>query len=569
MIGPVPLQADIEPLVDAVPLQAWQLLFLAGFVASVVALRRIARPGGAWARTLRSRLVLGVPWGTLLSIGFVLCMYLFLQGGVVDLHRPVTFAFQASGYANPLGIVTSSFAHQNFSHLFGNLVGALVFGSIAEYGVSHYATARGESSFGSLRTNPLARPVAFFLGVVVAGVVLSAFTWGPVIGFSGVVFGLAGFALVVHPLATMLGLLATEADLHWLVYNSIMNPVSSIGPSPSRGEPWFAGIAIQGHLFGFLLGVLLAALLLRRRSDEPSVALIWVGALLFGAAQGLWTAYWQLGTDSFLLFRSLGVTFVAVVAALVVATVAGSDRPVLSGLLDSEWVPSRRKTAAGILVLGVVFMSMVGLFLNLAAVQGTDLPNDPIEIRDYQVGYVENSTNQQYSIVGLPGLGSVDEVEASGVIVSSQRRNIWQVTHTEGDLAFRNFARVLVGGPGWREEILVTRTGWKVVGDETTYWVRLHTSAERRTVFTSGPATAEVLIANRTISMRTTEEDFQILVGMDNRTVGRAALPEPGGNVTAGGIRFERTGDRLIANYNGTRVQVASKREPGREQLQN
>lgn len=565
----VHLQADIQPLVDAIPLAVWQLIFILGFVASLVVLRRIARPDGDWARRLRSRLVLGVPWGTLGAIGFVLCVYLFLQGGIVDLHRPVTFAFQASGYANPLGILTSSFSHQGFNHLFGNLAGALVFGSIAEYGYSHYATERGHTAFGSLGTNPLARGAAFFLGIIGAGLLLAAFSWGPVIGFSGVVYGLAGFALVVRPLTAMVGLLVTEAGLHWLVYNSIMNPVSTVGPNPSRGEPWFAGIAVQGHLFGFLLGVLLGAVLVRRRSEGPNVALVWLGALLYGAAQGLWTAYWQLGTDSYLLFRALGVTFVAVLAALIVASVAGSNRPLLPVVPESDWLPSRRQSAAGVLVFAIVFMSMVGLFLNLAAISGTDLPNDPVEIRDYQVGYVENSTNQQYSIVGVPGLGTVDEVEASGVIVTSSRRNIWQVTHSRGDLAFRNYARVLVGGPGWREEVLVTRTGWRVVGDETTYWVRLHTESERRTVFTSGPARAEVLIANRTISMRTTREDFEILVGMHNETIDRGALPEPGGNVTVGDIRFERIEDRLIANYDGTRVQVASKREPGRKQLQN
>ena len=123
----VVLQAGVESVVDAVPLQVWQLLLLAGFAVSLGVLYRIARPRGAWARRLRSRLLLGLPWGTLAGMALVVCVYLFLQGGIVDLHRPVTFAFQATGFSNPLGMVTAAFAHQNFGHLFGNLAGALVF----------------------------------------------------------------------------------------------------------------------------------------------------------------------------------------------------------------------------------------------------------------------------------------------------------------------------------------------------------------------------------------------------------------------------------------------------------
>lgn len=562
----VVLQTSIEGVVDAVPLQVWQLLLLAGFAGSLWVLYRIARPRGAWARRLRSRLLLGLPWGTVGGMALVVCVYLFLQGGLVDLHRPVTYAFQATGFSNPLGLLTAAFAHQNFGHLFGNLAGALVFGWIAEYGYSHYATERGHTAFATLRTNPYARAGAFFLGIVGFGLLMGVFSWGPIIGFSGVVYGLAGFALVVRPLPAIVAILVNEVGLVGLLYNAINNPVSRVGASAGRSDPWFAGIAVQGHFFGFLLGALLAALLLRRREGTPDAGRIWLGVLLFGVGKGLWTAYWPVNSDSYLLFRALGVVLVATVTAVVVASVGGSDRPVAQRLFDGERRLTRRNVAAGVIVVTLVFMAMVGAFANVATIQSADLPNDPVEIEDYQVGYVENTTNQQYSVVGLSDV-QLSQVEASGVIVASAERNVWQVTHSKGDLAFRNYARVLVGGVGWRQEVLVTRTGWTVVGDRTTYWVRLHTDGVRRTVYTSGRVTSEAVIANRTISMRTTPADFEILVGRDNETIGVGQLPAAGGNVTVGGLRFERVEDRLYAVHDGTRVRIATKQQPRAERF--
>ena len=41
-----------------------------------------------WGRRGRERLVLGVPWGTLLVSGFVLAVYLLVQGGLENWYRP-------------------------------------------------------------------------------------------------------------------------------------------------------------------------------------------------------------------------------------------------------------------------------------------------------------------------------------------------------------------------------------------------------------------------------------------------------------------------------------------------
>lgn len=567
--GPSVLQTAVLKQLIETDLWVWQLLLLAGLAVSGYVLVRLARPKGRWARRLRSRLLLGVPWGTLVSIAFVLGVYLFVQGGIVDLHRPVTYAFQATGFSYPLGILTASFAHTSFNHLFGNLVGTLLFGSVAEYGVSHFTTRRGETSFSSVWTNPFARIGLFVLGVLVAGIVFSMFSWGPVIGFSGVVFAMAGLALILRPLTTVFVLLIDQSGLVNIFYNAIMNPVSSVQPTPSAGGVWFANIAVQGHLYGFLLGVLTGVVLLQYRRERPSATRIWAGAVLFGTAKGLWVGYWPLGNNSWALFRGLGLAFVFVLGALIAMTVFSTDRQILpawGGRLRSlgERLPNGRRTALSIILIGIVFMSLVGGFINMAAVEGADLPNDPVQIRDYQITYTENTTNQQYAIVGIPGLNDVSTVSASGVIVANPDRNVWVVKTSTQRLRFQGYSRVLIGGVGWREEVLVTRTGWSVVGGPSTYRVRLHTEdGVRRTAYTSGPATSEVVIANRTLSMRTVQSGFEVVVTRNNETLGSASLPSDGENATVGGIRFERTGKKLYANYEGTRVQVAKKKEPG------
>ena len=50
-----------------IPGVAWRLLLLTGVAVSLAAVVAVARPGGRWGLVARRRLVLGVPWGTLLA----------------------------------------------------------------------------------------------------------------------------------------------------------------------------------------------------------------------------------------------------------------------------------------------------------------------------------------------------------------------------------------------------------------------------------------------------------------------------------------------------------------------
>jgi len=146
---------------------------------------------------LRRRFVLGVPWGTVVTVLGVLAVYLFVQGGYTHWYRPVVIPFRAWSYLAPLGMLTAGFAHAGPGHLLGNLFGTVALAPIVEYAFGHFPRERGASSFGSLQTNPYVRALLVFPATVaIVGVTLTLFTLGPVIGFSGVVFAFAGFALV-------------------------------------------------------------------------------------------------------------------------------------------------------------------------------------------------------------------------------------------------------------------------------------------------------------------------------------------------------------------------------------
>ena len=553
-------------IMDGVPPWPLQLLVVAAAVLSIGVLYRHHRPNGAIARRLRSRLLLGVPWGTLLAVAFLLAVYLFVQGAysgdIFDPQAPVTYPFVAYSFEYPLGIVTAAFSHQNFNHLLGNAISLVVFGAICEYAVGHFPHQRGTQAGGDWRSSPYGRPLAIFLVILLSGLALTVATPGPIIGFSGVVYALAGFALLVRPLSAVAALLAT--DVLRLLYNAFTTPVSAFATGGlGTRTVWFADISAIGHFLGFLVGVLVAVAYLRRRESSPSRSLVFGAVLTYGLVQQLWLVYWPAGDGQFVLHRAAGVALVFGVATVVVLAIGEREPLVPTG----ESVPSKSTLARTGLVTVVLSCALAGVALNTTTFEGTDLPNDPVEVRDYQIGYAENVTDQLYSVevplVDLPQIEAQTAVETSGVIVTSERRHVWDVHTTADRLAQSGVARVRVGGVGWRETVWVTRTTWTVVGGEQTYRVSLYPpDSQPRLAYTSEPATAEAIIANRSITLRPAETDFEIAVSRNTETLGVAAMPEDGGSVTVGDIRFDRRGRNLFANYDGTRVRIANKKIP-------
>jgi membrane associated rhomboid family serine protease len=533
---------------------------------------------GLFAR-LRARFVLGVPWGTVVSILGVLSVYLFVQGGWSHWYRPVVIPFRAWSYLAPLGMLTAGFAHAGPGHLLGNLFGTLTLAPIVEYAYGHYPRRRGQHSFGSFRTNPFVRSLVLFpAGVAVAGVVLTLFTLGPVVGFSGVVFAFAGFALVRYPFGTVIALGAS--DVLGLAYRALQSPMQIASGRSVFITPWWSDIAIQGHGIGLLAGVLLGGLFVRRNDESvPGPARLWAGVVIVATLQSLWAVYWYRGGTEFVLFRALGASLVAVVAVLITVAVTGSDRPVRSRLTSSDRPLLSRQPGSGegtdsrelsewraisTRQIGLVALLVVAALLagpavpvNLVTAEG-EVPGDPVTAEGYEVTYVEGVPNGMVSALPVEAFGESTQVNTSGVVVRNEERNIWLTAVSKGQLAQSGRARVVVGGIGWRDTVTAVREGWRAAGGGSAYRVRLVADGANRTAFTSEQARADLRIAGNNVSVAPENGTFVLVVGTENRT-SRGPLPGTNESVRLQNVTFVREEGAIVARHNGTEVTVATK----------
>ncbi|KTG10236.1 rhomboid family intramembrane serine protease [Haloprofundus marisrubri] len=541
---------------------------------------------------LRSRLLYGVPWGTLLSILFVLIVYLVVQGGYDYWYRPVVVPFRAWSYLYPTGMLTAAFTHSGAGHLVGNLVGTLTLAPLVEYAWGHYPKGRTSQSAvesSGWRTDPRVRAFVLFpAAVLVVGVLTALFSVGPIIGFSGVVFAFAGFALVYYPLTTVLALSA--GNVVDLVYDSVFSPTTVASSREAFISPWWAQIAIQGHAIGLLTGVLLALWLVERRGDDhPAAFRLWTGVLLYSVSQSMWAVYWYRGGDSYVLFRAAGLALVFLLATLVTAAAAAGDRPLLdrfgaevrarTGDLrsdgsgrdssgDTGGENARREglqsvtgkqAAVALLLVGAAAITGPAIAVNMVTTAGEELPGESVQVRGYEVTYAEDVTNGMVAVVDIEGFGESTSVTTSGVIVRNPGRSIWTRAVSKGRLAFDGRQAVRVGGVGWRETVVANRTGWSLVGSNASYRVTLAVDDNETVAYTSPPATAEPTIAGQNVSIAAEDEQFILLVGPKNDTVS-APVPRTNESVTLRGIQFtNRKGKLYATTENGTRVRVAAR----------
>ena len=317
---------------------ALAVLVVLTLLLSLLVVRRLEGGDRAWMGVLRARLLWGVPWGTLMVVGFVLAIYLFVQDGITDFDDPVVKPFRAWSYFYPLGMLTSSFSHAHTSHLTGNLIGTVVVAPIAEYAWGHYPGTRAEQSRHTWLRTPWIRAFVLFPSAVIAlGLMTSLFALGPVIGFSGVVFAFAGFAIVRYPVATLVATIGVQGVVS-RIFNALQTPIGVYvaqpqGPSPTS----WATIAIQGHALGFFLGLLLAIVVFRRRSFRPNPLYLWLAVLLYGFSKSLWAIYWFGGANRYILLQGPGVIAVIALAAVIVVAVAGSDRSIVPAPLERRF----------------------------------------------------------------------------------------------------------------------------------------------------------------------------------------------------------------------------------------
>jgi membrane associated rhomboid family serine protease len=454
-------------------------------------------------------------------------------------------------------MVTAAFSHGGPGHLIGNLTGTLVLAPIVEYAWGHFPDRRGAHSFSSWRTNPFVRAFVVFpattLGV---GLLTSLFALGPVIGFSGVVFAFAGFALVRYPFTTLVAALGVQSVLS-RTYRVLLDPVvtagiSGGGPSP----PWWAQIAIQGHALGLLLGILLGVWVARSRDRGPTALRVWVAVLAFAVGQGMWAVYWFRGNGQFVLYQGVGLALVAILALLVTVAVTASQRPLVRQA-------SRRKAATLVLIIALSAVAGPAVPTNSLTVaeDGTPPAEDAVTVQGYTVTYAEDVRNQMIPAIGVSLFGEDTAVRTSGVIVVNRDRHIWTQAVSTNRLAFSGSETVRVGGVGWESTVVAEREGWSVVGGNAAYHVRLGPeNGDVRHVFNSSAATADPQVRGKNVTVVPLPDgEYVLRIADDNETVVERPLPADGDSVTVEDLRIERSDDTLYAVGNGTRVRIAEK----------
>lgn len=529
---------------------------LLGLVVSAVVVRRLDGAEGSLGERLRKRFVLGVPWGTLVSVAIVLLTYLLLQDGLANWYDPTTLPYRAWSYLYPLGMATAAFSHNGPGHLLGNLFATLALAPIVEYAWGHFPQERGAESFSSLRTNPLVRAVLVFPGAVLAvGLLTSVLAVGPIIGFSGVVFAFAGFALVHYPITTIVATLGGSEAIG-IVYRALQSPILTTTPSPSPPTaPWWAQIAIQGHALGLFLGVVLGVAVLIARGQRPSAVRVWLAAFFFAVSKALWAIYWFRGNETFVLYRGVGVVLVVGLALLVTVAASARDTPFVGGL-------SQRTTGVTAVLLALAVITGPAILANTVTAENLSAPEGSVEVRDYEVFYAENVENEMVSVVEIDAFGESTSVRTSGVIVVSESRNIWTQQVSKGQLAFAGSRSVDVGGPGWRAQVTAVRRGWSAVGNGTVYNVWLIAPDDSVThAFASPSQRAEPRIDGRNVTLLAANGSFfvQVSNASDGEVLGTASVPAANESVTVGGLEIVREEGRLVAVSEDTRVRVATR----------
>jgi len=539
VVPPVPGWVPVGPLVT-----------LLAIGVSVLVLWRLE---GDWELPTRDRFLLGVPWGTVATVGFVASVYLFVQDGWANPRDPVVVPFRSWSYFDLTGMLTSAFAHSSWSHVASNLTATVVYAAIAEYAWGHYPRERGVQTFTSLHTNPYARIAVIPVAAVLVGLFTAAFSAGPLVGFSGVVYGFFGVALVLSPLGAAFGLLAYR--ILWRTVHSVANPEFTARAVPRVITPWWADTAIHTHALGLLLGVLVGVAICRRRDAWPSPRRLWFAGLAFAVLHGLWAVFLPLGNGRFRLFRWIGVGAVFVLAAVLVATAARHNRSLLP-----RFGPDARTTGTAIVFVALLVVALPAVPLNLAPVGAEPAPNAVLEVRDYTIGYGEDVPDGYAAVASAPFVGGYPTVNRSGVIVVSEQRRAWMQTVGAAQLRNRGRTSFDVGGLSWRETVTANWTGWNVRGNGSAYKVFLRRSGGPwLQSFASDPSRSDAVVAGRTVAVGPAERGFEVVVAGENRTLDAARVPANGTRQYVGGLTIARNETVLFAESNETRVPVAKR----------
>ena len=534
---------------------------------------------GRWRGRLTDRFVYGVPWGSLVSLVFVLLVYLFVQSGLESWSDPAVVPFRSWSYSYLQGMLAAGFTHSGPGHLISNVLAALVLAPLVEYAWGHYPPAdREDDQTTSQESGP--DPPSGTRGVRTTGRTADT-----------------GRGSGPEP--------PTAAD------RAAVTTGRTADTADDRVTP-----ASDGHLAGTTddrTGPrgLCARPLVRALVVFPA-GLIVVSLLTSVFAAGFSLGY--SGTVFFLLGAAVVLVPVATIVAMVALTgvnvvVSALQTPVLQATADpgapgppawvginvqahllgfllgvlaavallryrDRWPDVGHLALAVVLVvlsrnlwafatssggvftrwqaLGVVFVLFLSaVIVAIVAVDNVQLAGS-VTLRGVVVGGVVLITvlvalaSVPLNLPGMadepvPDTGGIEirdytvtyaentphgrvATNSSGVIVVSEQREAWSRAVRVDELRHRGEATATVGGVGWRETVDVERSGWAVAGNDTVYTVALEHGDQRVQPFRSDPASADARIAGHGLRVAAGPE-FTVQITRDSEIVGETAIP--------------------------------------------
>lgn len=540
---------DVESLLREL---AWPVALLATLLGSILAVAWLTNTTYTLRDRLRDRFIGGVPWGSILVCSGVLLVYLVVQDGLANWSDPVYLPFVNWSYLYPTGVLLSGFTHAGAGHLTSNLLTAAVLAPLAEYIWGHYPSTDRRFRPAPPWERPRIRAFVIFPGIVlVAGLLSSLFAWGPVIGFSGVVFAFAGFTAVRYPLLTILLLVGRSAIREFA--RAFTDPISVDQVGTTVTTPWYAGVSVEGHALGFLMGAISAILLIHHRDQSAYIdpRRLWIGLLLLGMLLSLWPFWTSTGSETYVLYRAFGIVLMLVSLLAITVAAVSQPRPVWRFI-------TRRQLAILLVLLPLLVLALVAIPLNLLTVVNYDQPETALEVGDYDV-YYDHNTERHFDSLLLP---SNETSTTSGVIVVSEDRHFWTRAVSATDLERAGSADIPLGGLLWREDVTIERSGWDPVGNDSTYLVEGSTDGNVESLYAAEQTTAEPVIAGHTIAIDATLERFYLDVSTDSTTYEREPVPDTNESATFGDLTIQHENDELVAQLNGTDVRIATWESP-------
>ena len=492
-------------------------------------------------RRTRARFVAGLPLGTFVIVGVNVAFFFVAQRAYTG--DVLTVPYLSWSYTYPTGFLTGPVGHANVSHIVGNLTAAVVFAPVVEYIVGHKVDLSGEPSRHPVVRALVGVPLAWY-GV---GVFLSLFSWGPSIGFSGVVYFFFGFVIVFYPVVSV-GLIVVT-DAFRTLFNALRRPVTASSPGETFVTPSWANVALDGHVLGLLVGVGVAILLARRRGRRIDGYRVGAAVFVIGLAQGLY-AVWTLDGSTYVLYRAVGVAFVGFLAVLLgyAAEVESSSPPFLQ--LDA-FAP-RRAVSVSAVVVPIVVLCVVGFVTGLGSVSTVDNVQT-VEVGGYSVWYGEDVENER--VVSVPFIDAAPvNFTVSGVIVTNENRGIWYRVASKERLRTDPSRSFLVGGIGWHDEVEVERVGLRSSTGNSSYSVLVTARNETRAVYDSPPARTRTTVDGWHLNLTVDDGERAVRMrrGGQSRTV-----PLRNRTFTVEGVTFETDDGSVIVGFgNETRAAV-------------